>query len=272
MIVNEDMEEDHMTVANKDFSCMKGGMTIRGKEYADSEAKGKLIPVVIAHGFTADMRRSQPYAEYMAEKGYRAFIFDFCGGGFETISDGSFHDYMTPLSEVDDLKAVVSYLKTRDDIDFSKLILAGCSQGGFVAALTAAQLKDEVHGLALFYPALCIPDDARAGSMQVIRFDPDNIPECIGEGRMRLSGNYARSVIRLNVFEEIDDYTGNVFIIHGTADNIVNYGYSLVADEVYRKHGADTQLHLLPDAGHGFSGDDLEESCILFGKWADSLK
>lgn len=53
----------------------------------------------------------------------------------------------------------------------------GCSQGGFVSGMTAAQLKEQIRGLIMFYPALCIPDDARKGHMMFSEFDPQNIPD-----------------------------------------------------------------------------------------------
>ena len=46
-----------------------------------------------------------------------------------------------------------------------KLLLMGCSQGSFVSALTAAKHPALVQKLVLFYPALCIPDDVRAGNL-----------------------------------------------------------------------------------------------------------
>ena len=56
----------------------------------------------------------------------------------------------------------------------------GCSQGGFVSALFAAAHPNVVVSrLILFYPALCIPEDARRGKMLMYAFDPSNIPEQI---------------------------------------------------------------------------------------------
>lgn len=47
-------------------------------------------------------------------------------------------------------------------------------QRGFVSSLVAAKWKDRISKLVLFYPALCIPDDARAGKMMFAKFDPQN--------------------------------------------------------------------------------------------------
>lgn len=250
---------------------MKGSMTIRGQEIYDGDLTGRLRPVIISHGFTADMSRSLPYAEFLAALGFHAYIFDFCGGGYHTISDGSFNDYMTPLTEVDDLKTVIAYVQQQDETDPESLILMGCSQGGFVSALTAAGLKDEIYGLILFYPALCIPDDARAGKMQRIRFDPDNIPPHIGSGNMTVSGSYASSVIRMNVFEELAGYHGHVLTVHGTADPIVNYGYALIADEIYRKHDIDSTLYLIEGASHGFDGIYEKQACEILKNWITEI-
>ena len=87
---------------------------------------------------------------------------------------------MSVLTEVLDLEAVIDHVLQLPYIDAGKgVLLIGCSQGGFVSALTAARRKEQVSRLALFYPALCIPDDARAGKMIFARFDPRNVPERI---------------------------------------------------------------------------------------------
>ena len=107
--------------------------------------------------------------------------------------------------------------------------------------------------------------------MQRIRFDPDNIPPVIGTDRMKVAGAYASSVIRMNIFEEIKGYRGKVLIVHGTGDTIVNYGYALVADEVYRKNDAESELVLMAGAPHGFTDDDFDQSCEILKKWIVKL-
>ncbi len=260
-----------MAIKEQDFTCMNGSMVIRGKHFYDDAKTESQIPIIISHGFTSDMTGTIPYAKFLAGIGCHAYVFDFCGGGYNTISDGSFHDYMTPMTEVDDLKLVVEYVVEQGNINKDKLILMGCSQGGFVSALAAAGLQKRVYGLVLFYPAFCIPDDARAGRMQTIRFDPNDIPPRIGEGKMRVSGAYASSVIKMNVFEDISRYHGNVLIVHGTGDAIVNYGYALVADDVYRKRDANCSLHLIENAPHGFRNLYFSHACKILRDWLVSL-
>ena len=70
-------------------------------------------------------------------------------------SDGKTTD-MSVLTEVSDLCTVIEYAKGLEYTDSTNILLMGCSQGGFVSALTAAKLRDEIRKLVLFYPAFCI--------------------------------------------------------------------------------------------------------------------
>ena len=174
------------------------------------------------------------YAQHLAKMGYAAFCFDFCGGCVMMgKSDGKTTD-MSVLTEVSDLCAVIDYAKKLEYTDTANILLMGCSQGGLVSALTAARLKNEVKKLVLFYPALCIPDDARSGKMMWAEFDPNNIPETIKCGPMKLGRCYAEDVVKMDPFEEIKGYEGDVLIVHGTADKIVNMRYVQQAMETYR--------------------------------------
>lgn len=53
-------------------------------------------------------------------------------------SDGNTTD-MSVLTEVKDLEAVIEYAESKTYTNSSKILLMGCSQGGFVSAITAAK-------------------------------------------------------------------------------------------------------------------------------------
>lgn len=232
----------------KNFEIKKeNGMIIRGKEFFSTDEK--LIPIVFAHGFTANMLTVINEAKALAEIGYHTFIFDFCGGGFETISDGDFHTYMTPITELEDLEDVIHFVLQKENVLQDKLIIFGCSQGGFVSAMYASQHSDIVDQLILYYPAFCIPDDARRGQMQVITFDPNNIGESVGEGRMRVSGEYPKSVLYIQFEDTIKDYQKKVLLIHGSSDEIVPIHYADKAKQVY---GDTCTYHVIEGGDHGF--------------------
>ena len=228
------------------FECKRGDLTIRGTEY---RPVGDNLPVaIVSHGFMAFQDTVRHYAKELARIGYCAYCFDFCGGCVvKGKSDGETTD-MSVLTEVQDLEAVINYTRSLPYTG-NDLLLMGCSQGGFVSALVAAKQTDTVSKLVLFYPALCIPDDARAGKMMFARFDPKNIPERINCGPMKLGRCYPADVIDMDPFEEIKPYTGPVLIVHGTKDSIVRPDYSKRAVEVY----ANAELHFIEGGAHGFS-------------------
>lgn len=231
------------------FSCQRENLTIRGHIYR--KEAGILPAIIICHGFMANQKTVKHYAEFLANLGWSAFIFDFCGGGIKSTSDGK-QEEMSVLTEVEDLKAVIQYVKQRDDVVKERVSIMGCSQGGLVCALTASQLKDEIESLILFYPAFCIPDHARRGKMMFAKFDPNNIPPIISQFPMKLGDIYVKDVINMNVYDEIKGYDGPVLIIHGTNDRIVDISYSRKARQIYKNcHYAE-----LEGAGHIFRGDD----------------
>ena len=167
------------------------------------------------------------YAKALARLGYCSYCFDFCGGSvIKGKSDGKTTD-LSVLTEVQDLEAVIRYTQNLPYTG-SELLLMGCSQGGFVSALTAAKHPGLADKLVLFYPALCIPDDARAGKMMFARFDSQSIPEKLRCGPMKLGRCYPAAVIDMDPYEEIKAYTGPVLLIHGTKDTIVRMDYRFI--------------------------------------------
>ena len=213
------------------FACQRDGLTIRGTEY---RPEGDCLPVaVVSHGFMAFQDTVRQYAVSLAEMGYVSYCFDFCGGCVvKGKSDGRTTE-MSVLTEVKDLEAVIQYARGREYSNPKEVLLMGCSQGGFVSAIAASRLNSIISKLVLFYPALCIPDDARAGKMIFAKFDPDNIPDMIRCGPMKLGKCYVRDVIGMDAYQEIQDFSGDVLIVHGTEDKIVNMEYSKRAYEMY---------------------------------------
>lgn len=250
------------SICRRTFSCQRGALTIRGTEYRPS---GDHLPVaIVCHGFMAFQQTVRQYAKALAAIGYCAYCFDFCGGSVAHLgkSDGATTE-MSVLTEVADLEAVIAYVQGLP-YTTSSLLLMGCSQGGMVSALTAAKHPDAVARLALFYPAFCIPDDARAGQMMMAHFDPQHLPERIPCGPMLLGRCYPEAVLQMDVFHEIAPYTGRVLIVHGTADSIVSPDYARRAAASYEN----AALHLIAGGKHGFSRQHDAEAIRLLTEFA----
>lgn len=237
-------------IRNK-FQCVKDKLVIRGLVF--KKDLNNMPVVIISHGFMANYKSVIQHAKYFANLGYAAFIYDFCGGSVIGRSDGSTTE-MSVLTEVDDLKTVIDYVCKLPYVNYNDITLVGCSQGGFVSAITAAQLTDKIKKLVLFYPALSIPDDARKGHMMFAKFDPKNIPDTFYCGPMKLGRIYPEDVIDINPYQLITKYLGDVVIIHGTKDSIVNVSYSEKAFHEYlnREKGS-VKLHLINKADHIFT-------------------
>ena len=229
------------------FACKRDDLTIRGHIFGDIE--NSRSAVILCHGFLANEHMCFDYARALAEKGIPAVTFDFCGGGVICHSDGKSRD-MTVITEKADLLAVILAVKKQYKV--RNIVLMGCSQGGFVSGLAAAELKELVRGLVMFYPAVCIPDDARSGKMMFYTFDPQNIPDLLGSRPMKLGGMYAKSVIDMDPYAEMQGYDGPVLLVHGTEDQIVNIRYARKLRDVY----AHCDYLEIEGAGHGFKGKD----------------
>lgn len=240
-----------------EFTCSRDNLVIRGTEY---RPQGESLPIaIVSHGFMATQDTVRHYAEKLAELGYVSYCFDFCGGCVANgKSDGKTTE-MSVLTEIRDLEAVIEYARNRPYGDSKEIVLMGCSQGGLVSAMTASRLNSQISKLILIYPAFCIPDDARAGKMMFAKFDPNNIPDTIKCGPMKLGKCYAEDVISLDPYLETKGFQGDILIIHGTKDRIVNMDYIEKAYDTYMEETESKRMdrsvifHKIQNGGHGFS-------------------
>ncbi|HOP11207.1 MAG TPA: alpha/beta fold hydrolase [Oscillospiraceae bacterium] len=242
-----------MKYTKEKFECGRDALKIRGYLLKPT-LSGKMPAVIVSHGFASNTHDTKKYAECFAEAGYAAVYFDFCGSG-RSKSDGKSTD-MSVLTEKADLSAVLDALRSLDFIDHSKIILAGCSQGGLVSALLAAERESDVDKLILYYPALCIPDDARRGKMLNSKFDPENVPQTFRALFVKLGAKFATDAQKLDPFKEICTFAKPVLICHGTADRLVNISYAQKAAKEY----PNAKLVIVENGDHGFLFHGFKEA------------
>ena len=247
-----------LPVRKNAFSVMRNVLLIAGTRYAP-EQNGSNVPIIISHGFLSTRKNMAGYAKTLAKWGYTVYTFDFIGGAPKNDSDGTMTE-MSVLTEKEDLIAVMNYVH-RDGFN-SKPILVGFSQGGFVSAMVAAEHRNEVQKLILFYPALCIPDDARRGRMQSFRFDPANVPELISVPgrRMTIGSRYVLDAQPLDAYACISAYHGDVLLLHGTSDRIVDISYS---EKACKSFSGRAGLYPIANAGHGFWGNSRKQAMAV---------
>ena len=71
-------------------------LKIRGHVFGKTGQSQQVV--ILSHGFMANERMCYRYAKLLAEMGFLAVTFDFCGGGIISRSDGNSQD-MTVLTE-----------------------------------------------------------------------------------------------------------------------------------------------------------------------------
>lgn len=237
----------------KEFECKRENLVIRGTEFLPDDYENNKYPImVICHELQANRKTVRPYAKVLAKEGYAVFTFDFCGGSNTSASDGNTTD-MSVITEMKDLKAVINYAESLSYTLKDNIVLMGGSQGGFVSAYVAAELKERVKYLILLYPAFCIPHDVRNGYLMQARFDSKNPPEKVNCGWNTWLGKvYITDAINLDFEKDIMNYKGSVLLLHGNADSLVNYDYSFRAYNAYKSAGAKAEYHIIDGADHIF--------------------
>ncbi len=212
------------------FSIKSEGKTLRGL-ILNPSAQTPAKTVIISHGYASNMLITFPYAKPFIDSGYVVIMYDFCGSG-SGISSGK-STGMSIFTETKNLIDVLDYAKTLAIVDNNHITLCGCSQGGLVSALAGAKRESDIERLVLYYPALCIPDDARRGCIIGTKIDPDNVPNRFFGLFIPLSKKYVLDAKSIDPYEQICTFKKPVFIVHGIEDKLVKIDYSRKAKEHY---------------------------------------
>ncbi len=242
-------QDDATPVNGQALSLTNGEKNIYGEMYLPTEEQDTYPTVIISHGFGGSTKSNTYYAKMFAEAGYAACVFDFCGGGSQSQSDGDMTE-MSVLTEASDLEAVMDQVKELPYVDALQLFLLGESQGGFVSSYVAAERADEVAALILYYPAFVLQDEAAERNP-----DPENMDETQEVMGQTIGRIYNEDALSFDIYDVIGNYKGDVLIIHGDADSVAPISYSERAVEVYEN----ATLEVIEGAQHGFGGDNRYE-------------
>ena len=236
-----------------DLSVESEGHDLYGQLLIPLGIQGRIPTVIISHGLNSNGRNAKMLVgESLAMSGFQVYCFDFYGGSLHSASGGDMSE-MTVFTEKADLEAVINKIQSLETTDTDNLFLLGESQGGFVTAITAAE-HPEIKGVIEYYPAFCIPEDARKR-----HGFPDRIPKQEKLGNSRLGREYSASVWDYDVFDVIGGYRGPVLIIHGDNDRAVDISYGQKAAETYEH----AEFVCLPGEIHGFTGPGREKAAEL---------
>lgn len=231
------------------------------------DGKEKFPLVIICHGFTGNKNSLllTSLADDLEARGIASIRFDFNGHG---TSDGDFQD-MTVLNEIADAKHVYAYASALPNV--TTISVAGHSQGGVVTGMLAGELgAKKIKCIVLMAPAAVLRDDALRGNLFGSRYDAQNPPayvEVTTNKTYRVGRNYIVSAQTLPIYETAEKFTNPALMIHGTADVIVPYTYSLSYKKIFRRG----ELKLLDGDDHSFVGDEARVAKIAADFFAQHL-
>lgn len=231
---------------------MGRNITLYGRLYRPNNNE-KCGAVILSHGYNAYADAYAQKCEFFAENGYAAYAFDFCGGSTVSKSVGRETTEMTIFTEAEDLVAVFEDISSLENIDSERVFLSGDSQGGMISALAAEKLGNRVRGMALQFPAFCIPDDWR----KKFRNESD-IPETYNHWGLLLGKVFFTSIRDFYPYDYLGkNYTNDLLIISGDEDNTVPIStVEYAAENVYKN----AELVVFHGEGHGFSAEKDAEA------------
>lgn len=235
--------KDFVDYTEEDLICSRDGMKIFGKIYRPKTADSKKVPMVIhCHGYNSSYGEPEPYAKALAKSGYGCVIFDFCGGGNRSKSEGKSTE-MSVFTEQADAEAVMKTVSKMKWVDKKKIYLMGYSQGGLVSSITAAANPKKIAGLILIYPALLIPDHARN-----IHPKEAHHAESYDVMGLNISHIYYDRLLSYDVYEDVKKFKGPVAIIYGDKDSVTGFNSMERADTAFNS----PEFHIIKDGTHGF--------------------
>jgi uncharacterized protein len=188
--------------------------------------------VLILHGFTGQ-RQEAPIintkeamfsrtARVLAEQGYASLRIDFRGSGE---SEGAWAD-TTFGSQISDARASIAFLKRQPQVDRNRIGVLGLSQGGLVAAATAAAERS-VKSLILWSP-VAVPAQTFAdllGKETIAKGLASNGQPVTAKlpwgAETTLKTGFFEGLFQVNPIAEITQYKRPLLVVVGLKDTIV---------------------------------------------------
>ena len=226
----------------EEFTVAHDGGSVFGK-IAYPEGEGPWPTVVFSHGFSACRPYDTGMERDFVNRGFAFASFDFRNGVPGSRSSGASVE-MSVLTEADDLNAVLDWVRALPLVDNRHVFLLGSSQGGYVSTYVAASRPRDIAGLALFFPAFNIGDDARARCSECGGVIPDEMQI----GPLVIGRRYIEDALSVDIYECIGAYEGDVLVVHGMLDDVVPVEYSRRAACTFK--GSCT-FEVIDELGHG---------------------
>ncbi|HOK56270.1 MAG TPA: prolyl oligopeptidase family serine peptidase [bacterium] len=224
--------------------------------------KEKSPGIVLFHGFTGNKCESHfiftKLARKLCREGFSVLRFDFYGSGD---SEGNFYE-MTLETEMKDGEKALEFFKTFDFVDREKIGVCGLSMGAVTAVYVVHKFK-EVKGLCLWSP-LAFPKIIQKKILtKKIREKIEKYGKCYIPGMGHYIGKgFIESLGKIDMKEYVENYRGNVFIIHTKDDLSLDLKNALFYFEKFHKNASNLKMLVLDKGGHVFTTEESENTVI----------
>ncbi|GAF66727.1 putative hydrolase [Bacillus sp. TS-2] len=231
--------------------------------FTSPKSTGQPFPLIIfTHGFAGNKigehRLFIKASRFFASQGFATLRFDFSGCGE---SSGDYGE-VTLSKQLIELKEIIQYAQTLEEIDQNRIILLGHSLGGAISALVAADFPfiQEV----ILWSAVSDPYEEL---LSITGKDAQEIAYLNGEYDFNgfiLSKQFFQDLKHHNPLKKMEKFKGKLIALHGDRDqdisslNLEKYKLAFLANnEPERFCGS-----WIPFADHTFTNTNWEQLLI----------
>ena len=212
-------------IMNKEFSIDSDGIKLHAKlDMPEDYTEGDRCPLaLVIHGLTGHME--EPHIKAVAatfnKLGIASLRVEMYGHG---ISGGEFSEHNL-FKWLNNVMSAMKYIRSLDFV--TEVYVAGHSQGGLTALLTAGMYPDVFSAAILLSPASMVPGLAREGSLFKVSFDPCAIPdELYVSETEKVTADYVRAAQLIDMEGAVRRFKKPVLIVHGDEDEAIPYVFS----------------------------------------------
>ncbi len=137
---NGDQLPADYTIESVVFKNM-AGLNLNGW-FIKPKATKPTVTLLFLHGNGGNITKHYYAAANMVKQGFQAFIFDYSGYGF---SEGT----PTRSGILNDATSALAYIRSREDVGGTKIVIYGQSLGGHLAAAAAQKNEQIIDGLVM---------------------------------------------------------------------------------------------------------------------------
>lgn len=249
---------------NDSIGIMAG---IESYNYKPTKSPHEKMPVVIdLHGGPSmpAFPFQFPLGDYLIDKGIAVISPNFRGSAGYGVSFEASDNGANRLKQVEDIKALLDWIKTQPDLDAKKVLLIGASHGGYM-----------VMGALTQYPGQFLGGMSLAGvsDFNLVKYE-DNLHT---RGLKHEFGDFSDPLLKsmidsISPITYADRITEPLLLIHGTEDpRVVVENSDKMADAI-ESAGGNVQYIKLIGSGHGAQPNNPIDALFMIGATLDFIE